>query len=83
MRKFHIAIFGIISAISSLPALAGPNWLVIDQERQDQARLFQEKALQDRCPCPQKTQSLNGRPLHGLAGMHASKRNHAASNRQS
>ncbi|MHB1100269.1 MAG: hypothetical protein ACYCZR_12010 [Burkholderiales bacterium] len=78
MKKFHIAIFGIISAVSSLPALAGPNWLVIDQERQDQTHFYK-----DRCSCPQKNQGLNGKFKHGLTGMHASKKNHAGSSRQS
>jgi len=81
MKNSHIAIFSIIAATTSLPALAGPNWRVIDQERQDQVRFSQENAHQDRCTCPKNIQSLNGK--HGLAGMHASKMNHAASSRQS
>ena len=78
MKKLYLAMLCIISAASSLPALAGPNWRVIDQERQDQARLYK-----DQCSCPQKRQALNGKFKPGLTGMHASKKNHAASSRQS
>ena len=83
MKNTRIAIFSIIATTTSLPALAGPNWLVIDQERQDQVRFSQENAPKDRCPCPKNIQSLNGKAMHGLAGMHASQKNHAASSRQS
>ncbi len=77
MKQSAIAL-SIMFTAASLPALAGPNWRVIDQERQDHARLYK-----DRCSCPQKTQVLNGKLKPGLTGMHASKTNHAASSHQS
>lgn len=41
LKKLHMTCIGICSLASSLPALAGPNWEVIDQERLDHAKVLQ------------------------------------------
>ncbi len=69
MKKFYIALIGLTAATASLPALAGPNWFVIDQERADEAKTYQSEV---RCVCP-KNESVSARH-QGLSGMHATKK---------
>ncbi|NNM81558.1 MAG: hypothetical protein HKL98_02990 [Burkholderiales bacterium] len=69
MKKLYIALIGLTAVSASLPALAGPNWFVIYQERADQAKIYQSEA---RCICP-KSESVSARH-QGLNGMHATKK---------
>lgn len=76
MNKYYIALIGIISATTSLPAFAGPNWQVIDQERTDGAKMFHARvdaSQADGCACP-PTQGLNEKKQHKLVNLHATKK---------
>ena len=52
MKKRFLILIGLATATASLPAVAGPNWFIIDQERADTFKAYQARAEKN-CACPE------------------------------